>query len=337
MTGVKHQRRVVVQNLVLISCALLFTLCSSAEAQQPKKLPRIGFLISGSLSSTAGGVELVRQGLRELGYSEGNNIIIEYRYADNKFDRLADLAGELVRLKVDVIFAWAGPAVQAAKSATKTIPIVMGPNADPVGTGLVASLARPGGNITGVSLMGPDVAGKRLELLKEVLPKLSRVALLLHGGSLARQLFLKESQDAAQAFGIQIQPVVVKGPEELEDAFLTIVREKANAVVVQSLLLGSIGQRSRIPDLAKRNGLLTISDSITFAAEGGLMSYGPNREALWKRVPVFIHKILKGAKSSDLPVEQPTKFEFVINLKTAKQIGVTIPPTVLARADKVIK
>jgi putative tryptophan/tyrosine transport system substrate-binding protein len=318
--------------------AMLFALCFSAQAQQqPKKIARVGFLLSGSRSSTTDRIELLRSGLRDLGYSEGNNIVIEYRYADNKFDRLPDLAGELVRLKVEVIFAWAGPAVQAAKNATKTIPIVMGPNADPVETGLVASLARPGGNITGVSLMGPDVAGKRLELLKEVLPKLSRVALLLHGGSLAHQLFLKESRDAAQILGIQIQPLVVKGSQEFEDAFLAITREKAQAVLVQSILLGSSGLGPRILDLATRNGLLTISDSTNFAAEGGLISYGPSRGSLWKRIPVFIDKILKGAKPADLPVEQPTKFDLVINLKTAKQIGLTIPPNVLARADKVIR
>src|SRR5262245_34678822 len=185
-------------------CAMFFALCFSVEAQQPRKIARIGFLLSASFSGTRDRVEVVRQGLWELGYTEGKDIIIEYRYADNKFDRLPELAEELVRLRVEVIFAWAGPAVQAAKSMTKTIPIVMGPNADPVGTGLVASLARPGGNITGVSLMPPDVWRNRLELLKEVLPKLSRVAFLIHGGSLGHQLFVKESQDAAQILGIHI-------------------------------------------------------------------------------------------------------------------------------------
>ena len=308
-----------------------------AEAQPARKMARIGFLLSGPLSGTRDRVGVVRQGLRELGYTEGKDIIIEYRYADNKFDRLPELAEELVRLRVEVIFAWAGPAVQAAKSATKTIPIVMGPNADPVGTGLVASLARPGGNITGVSLMAPDVTGKRLELLKEVLPKLSRVAFLVHGGSLGHQLLVKESQDAAQILGIHIQPVIVKGAEEFEDAFSAMVKERAGALVVQSILVGSSGQGRRIADLALRNRLPTISDSDNFAPEGGLMFYGPNREWFWKRIPVYLDKILKGAKPADLPVEQPTKFELVINLKTAKALGLTIPPVVMMRAEKVIK
>src|SRR5262245_34393810 len=308
-----------------------------AEAQPARKMARIGFLLSGSLSGNRDRVEVVRQGLRELGYTEGKDIIIEYRYADNKFDRLPELAEELVRLRVEVIFAWTGPAVQAAKSATKTIPIVMGPNADPVGTGLVASLARPGGNITGVSLMAPDVAGKRLELLKEVLPKLSRVALLVHGGSLGHQLLVKESQDAAQILGIHIQPVIVKGAEEFEDTFSAMVKERAGALVVQAILVGSTGQGRRVADLASRNRLPAISDSDNFATEGGLMFYGPNRAALWKRIPVYLDKILKGAKPADLPVEQPTKFELVINLKTAKALGLTIPPVVMMRAEKVIK
>ena len=308
-----------------------------AEAQPARKTARIGFLLSGPLSGTRDRVGVVRQGLRELGYTEGKDIIVEYRYADNKFDRLPELAEELVRLRVEVIFAWTGPAVQAAKSATKTIPIVMGPNADPVGTGLVASLARPGGNITGVSLMAPDVAGKRLELLKEVLPKLSRVALLVHGGSLGHQLLVKESQDAAQILGIYVQPIIVKGAEEFEDAFSAMVKERAGALVVQSILVGSSGQGPKIADLASRNRLPTISDGTGFPEVGGLMFYGPSREALWKRIPVYLDKILKGAKPADLPVEQPTKFEFVINLKTAQALNLTIPQSVLFRADKVIK
>jgi len=272
-----------------------------------------------------------------LGYTEGKDIIIEYRYADNKFDLLPELAEELVRLRVEVIFAWAGPAVRAAKSASKTIPIVMGPNADPVGTGLVASLARPGGNITGVSLMAPDVAGKRLELLKEVLPKLSRVALLVHGGSLGHQLLVKESQDAAQILGIHIQPVIVKGAEEFEDAFSAMVKERAGALVVQSILVGSSGQGRRIADLALRNRLPTISDSDNFAPEGGLMFYGPDTVGGYQRAATLVDKVLKGRKPSDLPVEQPIKFELVINLKTSKALGLTIPPAVLARADEIIQ
>jgi putative ABC transport system substrate-binding protein len=238
---------------------------------------------------------------------------------------------------VDVIVTRATPAVQAAKSATSTIPIVMASVADAVGSGFVASLARPGGNITGLTNIMPELAGKRLELLREIVPKLSRVAFLAHGGDPAHRLFIKEAQDAGQTLRMQVNALVIGSPEEIEVAFSAMARERAGALVVQPLFIGNLGYGQRIADLATRNRLPTTSDSRGFADAGGLMSYGPDTLALWRRAPFYVDKILKGSKPADLPVEQPMKFQLVINLKTAKQIGLTIPPNVLARADKVIR
>ena len=277
-----------------------------------------------------------RQGLKDLGYVEGKNIIIEYRYA-NGTGRLAEMAAELVRLNLDAFVAETTPAVQAIKNATATAPIIMAAAADPVGSGLVASLAHPGGNITGLSLILPELAGKRLELLREVLPRVNRVAFRAHGGNPAHKLFVKEAQDAAAGFGMRIQPLVIGGPEEFEGAFSTITKERAGALVVQPFFVIVPEQRRRIVDLATKHRLPTVSDFMEFADSGGLMSYGPNALDPIRRSAIFVDKILKGAKPPDLPVEQPTKFELVINLKAAKQIGLTIPPNVLARADKLIK
>jgi putative ABC transport system substrate-binding protein len=270
-----------------------------------------------------------------LGYVEGQSITIEYRYAEERLDRLPDLAAELVHSKVDVIVAVSTPAIEAAKNATNTIPIIMAGVSDPVGTGFVASLARPGDNITGLSLQSPELSGKRLELLKEVIPKLSRVAFLVHRQDPGHRLFVKEAQDAGQSLGMQIQPLAVAGFEEIEGVFPAMVRERIGGLVLQPIFIGTHGLR--IAELAARNRLPTISDPREFADAGGLMSYGPSRSALWQRAATYVDKILKGTKPADLPVEQPTKFEFVINLKTAKQIGLTIPQSVLFRADKVIK
>lgn len=308
---------------------------SIAEAQQPKKVPTIGML-SLSPSGRDSWFEVVRQGLHDLGYVEGQNIFIVYKSAEGRVERLPDLAAELVRLKVDVIVARSTPVVQAAKNATSTIPIVVSA-ADVVGSGFVASLARPGGNITGTSSIMPELAGKRLELLREIVPKLSRVAFLAHGDDTAHRLFIKEAQDAGKSVGIQIQPLVVKGPEEFEGAFSAMARERAGALIVQPLFIGNLGYGQRIADLAAKSRLPTTSDSRVFAEAGGLMSYGVSSSALWRRAATYVDKILKGTKPADLPVEQPTKFEFVINLKAAKQIGLTIPPNVLARADRVIR
>jgi len=315
--------------------AMLFALCSSAEAQQAKTMPRIGYLSLAAKPSVRD--EAFAQALRELGWVDGQSITIEYRWAANKPENLAALANELVALKVDLIAAPATPAVQAAKNATKTIPIVMIAVADAVASGFVASLAQPGGNITGSTNILPELAGKRLELLREFLPKLSRLAFLAYGPDPAHRLFVKQAQDAAHSFKIQFQPLVLAGVEEIEGAFLAMTKERAGALIVQPLFVSVLGQGPRIAELAAKNRIPTISDGFQFAEAGGLMFYGPDPIAVYRRAATFVDKILKGRKPGDLPVEQPTKFELVINLKTAKQIGLTIPQSVLYRADKVIR
>jgi len=318
----------------LTFCAALVALCANAQAQQKIRTPRIGYLSVRAGPSDR--EDAFRQGLRDVGYTVGQNITVEYRFA-NGTDRLQQMAAELVELKLDVFVGEATPAVQALKRATGTAPIVMAAVADPVGSGLVASLAHPGGNVTGLSLILPELAGKRLELLRQVLPRAERIAFLAHGGNPAYRLFVKEAQDAAGSFGMQIQPLVINGPEEFESAFSTMVKERASALVVQPLFIIATQQRRVVVELATKNRLPTVSDFSEFADAGGLMSYGPNGLEPIRRSAAFVHKILKGAKPADLPVEQPMKFEFVVNLKTAKQIGLTIPPIVLARADRVIK
>ena len=317
--------------------ALLIWVCASAEAQQPsKKAARIGYLTLGS-GPAEPEVEF-RQRLRDYGWVEGQNIVIEFRWAANDTKRLAILAKELVDLKVDVIVVSATPVIQATKDATATIPIVMAAAADPIGSGFVAGLARPGGNITGLSLQSPELAGKRLELLKEIVPKLTRVAFLAHGGDPAHKLFFKEAQDIAPRIGIQIQPLAIQGPEEFEVAFSAMVRERAGALVIAPLFTGSaLGLGPKVANLAAKHRLLALSDGIRFPEAGGLLSYGANRLDLWQRAATLVDKILKGAKPSELPEEQPTKFDLVINLKTANQIELTIPANVLARANRVIR
>jgi putative ABC transport system substrate-binding protein len=298
-------------------------------------MPRLGYLSLAAKPSPRD--EAFVQGLRDLGWIDGQNITIEYRWAGSKTESLPALAEELVNLKVDIIVAPTTPAVNAAKNATKTIPIVMGPNADPVGMGFVASLARPGGNITGMSSIAPELAGKRLGLLRELLPKLSRVAFLAYGPDPAHKLFVKEAQEAAQTFKIRFQPLVLAGVEEIEGAFAAMKKERAGALIVQPLFTLVLGQGSRIAELAAKNRIPTISDGAQFAEAGGLMLYGPDQLALYRRAASFVDKILKGRKPADLPVEQPMKFDFVINLQTAKKIGLNIPQSVLFRATKVIK
>jgi putative tryptophan/tyrosine transport system substrate-binding protein len=322
------------KTLALCVIALVLAWFGLLEARQAKKRPRIGVLSSrlGPLPTREGAFQ---EGLRRLGYVEGQSITIEYRYAEERLDRLPDLVAELVHSKVDVIVAVSTPAIEAAKNATKTIPIIMAGVSDPVGTGFVASLARPGGNVTGLSLQSPELSGKRLELLKEIIPKLSRVVFLVHGQDPGHRLFVKEAQDAGQSLGMRIQPLEAAGFEEIKGAFPAMIRERIGGLIVQPIFVGTHGLR--IADLAARNRLPTISDPTEFADAGGLMSYGPSRSALWQRAATYVDKILKGTKPADIPVEQPTKFEFVINLKTAKQIGVMIPQSVLYRADKVIR
>ena len=319
----------------LAVCASLFALWASAEAQQPVKLPRIGYLSPRMGPGEREAAFL--QGLRDLGFSEGENIQIEYRWAKGNSELLPDMAVELVRQKVDIILAAATVSVQAAKNATTTIPIVMSAAADPVGTKIVASLAQPGGNITGLSLMAPELAGKRLELLREVLPKLTRVGFLAYSADPAAGLFVKEAQDVAPKLKLELQPFVVQNFAQFDDVFAKMKKERIGALIIQPILVGLADQNRRIADLAIRDRLPAVADFADFPDAGGLMSYGPKIEALYYRAAYFVDKILKGAKPSDLPVEQPRIFETVINLKTAKQIGVTISPEILARADKVIK
>jgi len=316
----------------------------AADAQQARKVPRIG-LLSPTSPSDAGRnpsdlavlFAAFREGLRELGYVEGQNIAIESRWAEGNYDLLPGLAADLVRLNVDVIVTYGTPASQAAKRATGTIPIVMAAIIDPVASGLVTSIARPGGNLTGQSMMSPDLVGKQLEILKELVPKVSRVALLHNPANPGNEPEVRHAQDAARALGVRLQVVGARGPSEIDSAFAAMTNEHAGAVivVVDALLQGN---RARITDLAARYRLPAVYGLSEYAEAGGLLAYGPNRLDMFRRAATYVDKILKGAKPSDLPVEQPTKFELVINLKTAKALGLTIPPSLLLlRADKVIQ
>jgi putative tryptophan/tyrosine transport system substrate-binding protein len=320
---------------VWLLVTIMLTTVSSAHAQQPAKVPRIGFLYAVSPSSVSDRVEAFRQGLRDLGYVEGKNIVIEWRYAEGKLDRLPALAAELVHLKVDVIVT-GGTSTRPAKEATSTIPIVMSNDSDPVGSGFVASLARPGGNITGLSTLAPEISGKRLELLKEIVPKLSRVAVFGTSTRPGNAQALRETELAAEAFGVQLQYLDVLGPKDIGTAFRAASKGRADVLLVLASPVFLV-QRTQIADLAIKSRLPAIYDRREFVDDGGLMSYGTNLADLSRRAATYVDKILKGAKPADLPVEQPTKFELVINLKAAKQIGLTIPPNVLVRADKVIK
>jgi putative ABC transport system substrate-binding protein len=328
-----------IQNLKwsgIVAIVVTFAMCGDvAQAQQAKKVPRIGYLSPASVSPSSAWIEAFRQGLRELGYVEGQNIAIEYRWAEGKADRLPDLAAELVRLKVDVIVV-VGPAAAAAKKATKTIPIVTASAADPVASGLVDSLARPGGNITGLSIMAPELSGKRLELLKEAVPGITRIAVLRDPTNPGSALTWKETQVAARALGVQLQLLEWRSAKDIEASFAAMKSERAGALIpLRGPLI--VDQRTWFVNLVAKSRLPAMYDDGDFVDAGGLMFYGPNRVDLHRRAATYVDKILKGTKPADLPVEQPTKFEFVINLKTAKQIGLTIPPNVLARADKVIK
>ena len=320
----------------ILVAVVLLAVAVIAEGQQPTKIPSIGFLSATSLSVISARTEALRQGLRELGYVEGKNIVIEWRSAEGKLDRVPALAAEVVRLKVDVIVTGGGTDTRAAKEATNTIPIVMAQDSDPVESGFVASLARPGGNITGLSTLAPEVSGKRLELLKEIIPKLSRVAVLGISTRPGNAQSLKEVELAAGAFKVQVQYLDVLDVKEIETAFRAATKGRAEAVLVlQSPFFNS--QRKQIVDLAIKSRLPAIYPQTDYTEAGGLMYYGANTPDLFRRAATYVDKIVKGAKPADLPVEQPTKFEFIINLKAAKQIGLTIPPNVLARADKVIK
>ena len=315
----------------ILVATLVLVFGVAAEAQQATKIPRIGYLGGDTARRDA-----FRQGLRELGYVEGKNIIIEYRSSEGKIDRVREFAVELVRLNVDVIVTGGPQVTRVAKEATVTLPIVMTQDIDPVGNGFVASLARPGGNITGLATLSPEVSGKRLELLKEIIPRLSRVAVLGTSTTPGNVQQLRETEVAAAAAGIRHQYVEVLSPKDIDTAFRMATRERADAgLALASPVLFS--QRTQLAELAVKSRLPTIFGSSEYAEVGGLMAYGVNFPDLYRRAATYVDKILKGAKPADLPVEQPTKFELLINLKAAKQIGLTIPPNVLVRADKVIK
>ena len=306
-----------------------------AEAQQPKKVARVGWLSVGPQSTLPERYDAFRQGLRDLGYIEGQNLMIERRDAGGKLERLADTVTELIRLNVDVIVTTGSTGAFAAKQATSTIPIVM-TTGDPLATGIITKLARPGGNITGLTNIATDLAGKRLELLKETVPKLRNVGVLLNPADPSSIRSLKETKAAAGELGIQVQSLEVRNLGDFETAISAAVGKRVNALIIlQNALINA--HRARVVELATKKGLPTMFGEAALVESGGLMSYAPNSLDLFRRAATYVDKILKGAKPADIPVEQPIKFELVINLKTAKQIGLTIPPNVLARADKVIK
>jgi len=319
---------------VFVLAAVILTSVHLAEAQQRKKVPRIGFLCA--MSGPSPHTEGFLRGLRELGYVEGKNIAIEYRFTKGRIDPFRDLAAELVGMKLDVIVVASPPAIRPTMDATRKIPIVMAQSDDPVRSGFIASLAKPGGNITGLSSMAPELSGKQLELLKEAVPKVGRVAVLWNGANSGATLQLKETGATASALGVKLQPLEVRGPKDLDRAFATMRKDRAGALVVPQDLVFFDYQKELV-DFAAKDRLPAVYAWKNFAEAGGLMSYGPSDRDLFRRAATYVDRILKGSKPADLPVEQPTKFEFVINLKTAKQIGLTIPPNVLARADKVIK
>jgi putative ABC transport system substrate-binding protein len=320
----------------ILAAVVLLAVGVIAEAQQPKKVFRIGVLAGGSASSDSARIEALRQGLRELGYVEGKNIVIEYEYAAGKTDRLSELAAALLRLKVEVIVTAGPAATRAAKQATTTIPIVMAQDSDPVGSGFVTSLARPGGSITGLSRLSPELSGKQLELLKETVPTLSQLAVFENSTQPGNRQSLTEVELAAGALGVQLQYLNIGSPKDIETAFRAASKARANGILVLSSPV-LFSQRTEVIELAAKNRFPAIYFALEFAEDGGLMSYGPSITDLFRRAATYVDKILKGAKPADLPVEQPMKFELIINLKAAKQIGLTIPPNVLARADKVIR
>ena len=309
----------------------------AAGAQHAAKVAKIGVLVPSTPAAAAYLLEAFRQGMRELGHVDGKTFVLELRYAEGRTERLSDLARELVRLKVDVIVTSTDVAIAAARQHTRTIPIVMATSTDPLGTGLVASLARPGGNVTGLSTMSPDLDGKRLELLREVVPKLSRVAFLWNPEVRGAVLDYNQTEGAARSLGLQLQSVEAARAEDLDRSFAAITEERAQALVVPSPNPVTYANRGRIVSFVQRNRLPSMYTVREYVDEGGLMSYGPSIADLFRRSAIFVDKVLKGVKPADLPVEQPNKFELVINLRTAKALGLTISPSLLRRADDVIR
>jgi putative tryptophan/tyrosine transport system substrate-binding protein len=333
----KHMKKKIT---VLTLSAMLFALCSSAEAQQPKKIPTIGYLVASDAVSESARFEGIRLSLRERGYTEGQNIATEYRYAEGERGRLPELAAELVRLKVDIIVVVGGdPLIRAAKNATKTIPIVMvGSGADPVEAGYVESLARPGGNVTGITNLNRELGGKRLELFKEAVPKVARVAVLYDPVLPGSVREVKEVLPvAARALKLTLQPWEVRVADDFDRVFAALNKQRPDGLYVPASGPLMAANRKRIADFASKSRLPSVYNTSAYVDAGGLMSYNADPADSYRRIAYFVDRILKGAKPADLPVEQPTKFELVINLKTAKQIGVTIPPEVLTRANRLIK
>jgi putative ABC transport system substrate-binding protein len=320
-------------SLVLV---LVIAWAGNATAQQGKRLPRVGFLIASSAGSQTPRLEAFKRGLRELGYVEGQNILLDIRSGEGNPEQISIAAAELVNLKVDVIVSGGPTSTRAAKQATTTVPIVMTQEGDPIGDGMIASLARPGGNITGLSTLGPELSGKRLEFLKEIVSKLSRVAVLASRDQLRDSAVKKEREAAAKALGLQLQNVEIRDASDIERAFQAVTKGRAGAILAQAVAL-LLSQRTQVAELAITHRLPAIYSREEFVEVGGLAVYAPSITDLSRRAATYVDKILKGAKPADLPVEQPKKFEFVVNLKTAKQIGLTIPPNVLVRADRVIR
>ena len=316
---------------------MLFALCFPVEAQQPEKIPRIGMLISGSASTHATQIEAFQTSLRELGYVEGKHVVFDYRFAEGQRERFGNLASEIVRSKPDIIVVTGAPFTTAAKRASNTIPIVVMGAGDLVRTGLVASLARPGGNVTGTTSIAPDLSGKRIELIKEIVPKALRIAALAHFNPPSPgEESVKESEIAAAALGVKLRVIIVQTPDDFQRAFAAIKKGNAKALfIIHSGFTFFHGKQ--LTEVAAKNRLPTVCETLGWAEWGCLVTYAPDRLHHSRRAAILVDKILKGAKPADLPVEQPTKFELLINLKTAKQIGLTIPPNVLARADKVIR
>jgi putative ABC transport system substrate-binding protein len=338
MTATSSQSSMLSKRVVWFSLyVMLFALRLSAEAQQPTKIPRIGYLSPSDADGSRASIEPFRQGMRELGYIEGKNILVEYRYAEGKLDRIPSLVGELVQLKLDVLVVISLSSIRAAKQATRTIPIIIMSTQDPVASGIIDSLAHPGGNITGLTRLTRELSGKRLELLKEAVLPLSRVGILWDANASGPAIAFKEYETAARALKIRLQSLEVRDPNpDFEGAFRTAAKERANALItITDPVLSRY--RKRIADLAISNRLPSMYERIGWVEAGGLISYSDNDADSFRRAATYMDRILKGAKPADLPVEQARKFELVINLKTAKQIGLTIPPNVLARADRVIR
>ncbi len=323
--------------ILWILATILLTTGPRTEAQQPAKVPRIGFQLDAPLSMLAGRVEGFRQGLRELGYVEGKNIAIEWRSSEGKVERRGEIAAELVRLKVDVIVSGGPTVTRAIKEATSTIPIVMGQDTDPVGSGFAASLARPGGNITGLSALSPEMSGKQLEIMKEILPKLSRMAVIGNSTNPGDAQVLRETVLAAGAYDVYLRYLDVLDQKDIEPVFrAAAAKGRADALLILGNPILNL-QRKQVIELAAKHRLPASYARPEYIEAGGLMYYGTNYNDLFRRAATYVDKILKGAKPGDIPVEQPIKFEFIVNLKAAKQIGLTIPPQVLARADRVIR